>query len=733
MKPGSWPKQLAQAFDDLRNKDKQPPKEGSKEYWMQRCAMAEAAAYKGMGETVVGCDLFTLVSVNPKVDDMAEYRNLLQVDVCNTDCYNMGLSSLGRIHLPLSKFFRMLTANKTDPRANAKRYRPSEEAAARAEERYNHTRRVAIEGIIAQLQRIRSKENAPLWTVVKSIVALRNGLRKSFWEAECAQRLLMSRPWTLKFVLEMTQRGIEEPFQVAEDITLCVYDNCDYHRTKAFQRTDAEGEYIKTVTVVHVPLPQRQYSVDPTEFRKCLACCCAKPAASCAVDRHVSAGDNQGLYMLPKVSVVHRMDPNLQAVKQLCDDMFLKYLEAARANDHFQAGKYEADLGHSGRATHFEVWPPLVGYGTESYADNHVVLQRIQDKIQDRFPGNKATIIVGDQQTFDRMMKLRKYFPQDYKWVVPFAGEMHLCAHFLHAGWRLYWSKLLQWAVNAMGMTQTLKEEWAVKEWNYYDDFIFMFTTAIVRFLVHYVPRPLYSMDALLNLHADNIDFAMIIHFLYDFAIPYCELRQTIRKASTANHRQSMDLFYNMCMHMCRVEHVNKFHYAILCVQVVWLYHNVIPSVREVWDSYATISLRGNVGRNVAVDHLCEKVNLASKMIVKGHPTPSRIRLLVPCLNVCLPTEAAYLAYVKKHFDEDDDDVDESTGKANREATIAEAVTLLKRWIGDSWERITRDNDDLHLVQVSAAAQGTMPWDHVLQKSASWREYVEEKQDDIEM
>ena len=100
---------------------------------------------------------------------------------------------------------------------------------------------------------------------------------------------------------------------------------------------------------------------------------------------------------------------------------------------------------------------------------------------------------------------------------------------------------------------------------------------------------------------------------------------------------------------------------------------------------------------------------------------------------MCLPTEAAYLAYVKKHFDEDDDDVDESTGKANREATIGEAVTLLKRWIGDSWERITRDNDDLHLVQVSAAAQGTMPWDHVLQKSASWREYVEEKQDDIEM
>ena len=59
---------------------------------------------------------------------MKEYRELLQVDVANTQCYERGLSTGRRQHAPLAKFFQMLIANKTDPRANAKRRRQSAEA-----------------------------------------------------------------------------------------------------------------------------------------------------------------------------------------------------------------------------------------------------------------------------------------------------------------------------------------------------------------------------------------------------------------------------------------------------------------------------------------------------------------------------------------------------------------------------------------------------------------------------
>ena len=58
--------------------------------------------------------------------------------------------------------------------------------------------------------------------------------------------------------------------------------------------------------------------------------------------------------------------------------------------------------------------------------------------------GNLATIVVGDQQTFDRMVKLRRNMPLMYRHIIPFNGEMHFAAHFLHAGWRLHHDPLLQ-------------------------------------------------------------------------------------------------------------------------------------------------------------------------------------------------------------------------------------------------------------------------------------------------
>ena len=98
-----------------------------------------------------------------------------------------------------------------------------------------------------------------------------------------------------------------------------------------------------------------------------------------------------------------------------------------------------------------------------------------------------------------------------------------------------------------------------------------------------------------------------------------------------------------------------------------------------------------------------------------------------------MPTEAAYFSYVKRHAKNDDIDAESSTGKAEREETIKEVVSVLDRWVGDRWDDITRDNDDLHLVQISAAADGQMPWDQVIETSEDWHEYVLEKQDAITM
>ena len=64
----------------------------------------------------------------------------------------------------------------------------------------------------------------------------------------------MSYTWTHAFVIEMTNRPRELPFAINKTISFVVYDNCGYHRKKAYDRTDDDAEYVKTVQLVGVPV-----------------------------------------------------------------------------------------------------------------------------------------------------------------------------------------------------------------------------------------------------------------------------------------------------------------------------------------------------------------------------------------------------------------------------------------------------------------------------------------------
>ena len=80
------------------------------------------------------------------------------------------------------------------------------------------------------------------------------------------------------------------------------------------------------------------------------------------------------------------------------------------------------------------------------------------------------------------------------------------------------------------------------------------------------------DINRLLAESEENADTQMLLHFLYDVGLPYVGLRQQLREASSREMREESLLYYNMCMHMCRPAHVNKFHYAILCVHATWFY-----------------------------------------------------------------------------------------------------------------------------------------------------------------
>ena len=120
-------------------------------------------------------------------------------------------------------------------------------------------------------------------------------------------------------------------------------------------------------------------------------------------------------------------------------------------------------------------------------------------------------------------------------------------------------------------------------------------------------------------------------------------------------------------------------------MQGVWTYYNMIPCLRRIWDRMSTVSLSGFPGRNVAIDHLCEKVNLSSKVIIGNYPTNGRIRTWVPALNILMPCQAYYFNYMASiGHDDDDEDDDRRSQKADREATI-QSFKQQRHWLHMPW------------------------------------------------
>ena len=191
---------------------------------------------------------------------------------------------------------------------------------------------------------------------------------------------------------------------------------------------------------------------------------------------------NGGLILRTEVDVTDAMRPDRLEVSLEVSNTFERYIRELRADRDWEAGSYRADPDHPGRPTNFLVWEPAVYTGTESYVDNREVLDTIDARIGAELPRSLCTIIVGDQQTFDRMMKLKRAQYDDYKHIIPFNGEMHMCAHFCHAGWRLWWPSMLEPFLELYNPNhKVLKEDWTVKHWSHYDDFMFYPTTGSLR------------------------------------------------------------------------------------------------------------------------------------------------------------------------------------------------------------------------------------------------------------
>ena len=81
--------------------------------------------------------------------------------------------------------------------------------------------------------------------------------------------------------------------------------------------------------------------------------------------------------------------------------------------------------------------------------------------------------------------------------------------------------------------------------------------------------------------------------------------------APTTERRELLYKFYPYFQ--SKFKYTGKNNYSPLCVDYLHVYHRMNPKLRAVWDQMYTVSMRGHMDHNMALDQLIEKINKTCK------------------------------------------------------------------------------------------------------------------------
>ena len=136
--------------------------------------------------------------------------------------------------------------------------------------------------------------------------------------------------------------------------------------------------------------------------------------------------------------------------------------------------------------------------GTAAYSDVRLFLERLQVNMEEL--GIPVHLVVGDQQSFSRMVWLKRKEPTSYVSIVPFPGDFHTAVHILMAVHLLWWNALICWIVETTGFSDnSIVEEWSsVELYNRYRQFYEASIVGILTYLLEILPKELWDQYDLL-------------------------------------------------------------------------------------------------------------------------------------------------------------------------------------------------------------------------------------------
>ena len=108
--------------------------------------------------------------------------------------------------------------------------------------------------------------------------------------------------------------------------------------------------------------------------------------------------------------------------------------------------------------------------------------------------GLTVMLVFGDQQTYKRMIDLKREQPEEYAWLIPMPGEFHFRVHVDFALNVLCWKSMVRNLRAHLGFEKTIREdEGDVERSDHYDVFSQLQAKSMVQYLEELVPPHLLA------------------------------------------------------------------------------------------------------------------------------------------------------------------------------------------------------------------------------------------------
>ena len=617
-----------------------------------------------------------------KEDDPSSRANLLTGMHYPNDFLTYMMWSI-RFNLIVACRIKDITQNTYNPVTYARQNGLDEEL---HEYQYELGKISTLSMVMSLILRLKSEHHTPPMIVALSLIAYKLGVPRKFWRILTSCKILMSYTWTESFVQQLAGQPFPKKFDEATRVALACFDNCGYYQKLQYFRQACKNLFLDTVNWYYVPLPRR---LDV----QCQVAFTGRPNISRFFTPYVE--DHSALLNFCSKYAAFRLSQG---------ENLMEYPPRGNCTPTFFIIKF-----------------PICDLSTASYEDILLMLYLIKEDMYASNPQLKFIFIVGDEQTYDRMIKIKMRERHEFNWLIPLPGEFHLCGHHLHCAFRLWWPSILQSCQAFLG-NDKVEQDWTMTKFNQHEDFFMVVVCGISDWFEHVFgdgcwdrPTALYAMLE------GNFTSELLYQFMYEDGLPYMTLRNLLRMAPSLGRRGIIDQFY---FYLCqRFRTVNKFLYSMLCVHAQYMKHALHPDLWNVFCHCYAGNLSGNDGRWMALDALMEKINKMAKTMMRGKVTYERIVKVVPTINVLQPVENAYanaLIPADGRYD--------YLGAPSFATDIWMIRQMLCTQHADDFYQATAASDNNVLTGRSRDRQ-VCPRDKVIRATHDWQEYVDGKID----